>query len=57
VERLTAAPGVVGARLTGAGFGGSVVALAEAGTRVGDDAWRVESVDGATVELVGQPGF
>jgi galactokinase len=38
--------------LTGAGFGGSVVALAEPGARVGDDAWRVVAVDGATVEEV-----
>jgi galactokinase len=53
VSRLTATPGVIGARLTGAGFGGSVVALAEAGAPVGDDAWRVEAVGGATVELVG----
>jgi galactokinase len=52
VARLTSTPGVLGARLTGAGFGGSVVALAEPGARVGDDAWRVVAVDGATVEEV-----
>jgi galactokinase len=53
VARLTSTPGVFGARLTGAGFGGSVVALAESGARVGDDAWRVVAVDGATAEEVG----
>ena len=37
VERLLRIPGVLGARLTGAGFGGCVVALAEPGasTKVG----------------------
>jgi galactokinase len=34
VDALTALPGVLGARLSGAGFGGAVVALCEAGTAV-----------------------
>jgi galactokinase len=37
VERLVNTPGVHGARLTGGGFGGCVVALAEAGTTT--DGW------------------
>lgn len=50
VERLSATPGVFGARLTGAGFGGCVVALTAAGSAV--EGWRVRAVEGATVEVV-----
>jgi galactokinase len=39
--------GVYGARMTGGGFGGCVVALVEPGTAV--DGWRVVPVDGAAV--------
>jgi galactokinase len=45
VARLTARPGVFGARLTGAGFGGCVVALTEPG--VLDEGWRVQASRGA----------
>jgi galactokinase len=48
VDRLTATPGVYGARLTGAGFGGSVVALAARGSPA--PGWRLRAVGGATVE-------
>jgi galactokinase len=45
VDELTATDGVLGARLTGAGFGGCVVALARPGAvRRG---WVVRAVDGA----------
>jgi galactokinase len=45
VERLSARPGVHGARLTGAGFGGCVVVLAEPGAI--DEGWPVRAADGA----------
>ena len=48
VDRLTATPGVYGARLTGAGFGGCVVALAAPGSPA--PGWRLRAVGGATVE-------
>ncbi|QYG92624.1 galactokinase [Iamia sp. SCSIO 61187] len=54
VGRLAAAPGVWGARLTGAGFGGCVVAVAERGAldEWGPETWwRVRPSDGATVEV------
>ncbi len=53
VEQLVATPGVFGARLTGAGFGGCVVALAEPGALRPEafttPAWVVQASDGAVV--------
>jgi galactokinase len=45
VDRLSATDGVWGARLTGAGFGGCVVALTEPGAV--DEGWKVEPSAGA----------
>ncbi|HEY0521126.1 MAG TPA: galactokinase [Ilumatobacteraceae bacterium] len=45
VEQLAAQPGVHGARMTGGGFGGCVVALTEPGAVA--DGWIVKAVDGA----------
>ncbi|MEP7201259.1 MAG: galactokinase family protein [Ilumatobacteraceae bacterium] len=45
VERLNAVPGVYGARMTGGGFGGCVVALTRTGVLT--DGWVVRAVDGA----------
>jgi galactokinase len=45
VEALNDTPGVYGARLTGAGFGGCVIALTRRGAA--PDGWVVHAVDGA----------
>jgi len=50
VARLCATPGVYGARMTGGGFGGCVVALAEPGAL--SQGWVVCAVDGARVVKV-----
>ena len=47
VDRLNGTDGVIGARLTGAGFGGCVVALTEPG--VLDEGWLVRASAGAQV--------
>ncbi|MCU0260419.1 MAG: hypothetical protein MUE78_05320, partial [Ilumatobacteraceae bacterium] len=48
VDRLVSTPGVLGARMTGGGFGGCVVALCEPGVEV--PGWRVRAVGAAAVE-------
>lgn len=52
VGRLLATPGVLGARLTGGGFGGCVVAFAEPGAlAAGPGVWPVRAGGGASVRL------
>ena len=51
VEHLVRMPGVLGARLTGAGFGGCVVALTEPGALT--EGWTVRPAGGARIEVVG----
>jgi len=48
VGRLQSTPGVFGARMTGGGFGGCVVALAAPGALT--DGWIVHAVGGARVD-------
>jgi galactokinase len=48
VSRLTTTPGVFGARLTGAGFGGCVVALCTKGV-LPEEGWHVRASAGADV--------
>lgn len=45
VSRLAATPGVHGARMTGGGFGGCVVALTEPGLLC--EGWTVQAAPGA----------
>lgn len=52
VDHLITQPGVRGARLTGAGFGGCVVALVDAGTEIDVPAWKVRASAGASVEVL-----
>ena len=47
VAQLAATPGVYGARMTGGGFGGCVVALTDPGALT--TGWVVRAVDGATI--------
>ncbi len=49
VDRLVDRPGVWGARMTGGGFGGCVVALTEPGAL--DEGWVVRPVAGASVQV------
>ncbi len=59
VEGVTSLPGVFGARMTGGGFGGSVVALARGGAvdpaRWPGRAWKVRAVGGVTLREAASP--
>ena len=49
-DELQAVPGVFGARITGGGWGGAIVALARPGA-LADRGWAVRAVAGASVEI------
>ncbi len=57
VDELLTTPGVLGARMTGGGFGGCVVALTEPGVVVPGNrrGWVVRASEGASVEVVDSP--
>ena len=54
VAALAATPGVYGARIMGAGFGGCALALCDDGVTIdaGEEAWPVVASDGASVEVI-----
>ncbi|MCU1388247.1 MAG: hypothetical protein JWL72_1585 [Ilumatobacteraceae bacterium] len=56
VASLTAVPGVHGARMTGGGFGGCIVAIAERGAVTDPSAWIVHAVDGAIADSFNEVG-
>ena len=45
--RVSAMPGVYGARMVGGGFGGSLVAMVEPGTEIDVDTWAIRARPGA----------
>jgi galactokinase len=51
VKQAQALPGVYGARMTGGGFGGCMVMVADSDVRLpeNDNTWRVRAVGGATI--------
>lgn len=53
--RVAATPGVYGARLTGGGFGGSLVAFAEPGVELDIDEWWIRARPGTGAHVSGRP--
>ncbi len=49
VDRAMKTPGVYGARMTGGGFGGCIVAICEPGALASGNGWVVNAVDGAAI--------
>jgi galactokinase len=51
VKQAQALPGVYGARMTGGGFGGCMVMVADSDARLpeNDNTWRVRAVGGAAI--------
>ena len=52
VERLSATDGVFGARMTGGGFGGSIIALCRPGTEIDVDTWWTRARPGGGARIV-----
>jgi len=55
-ERVSAMPGVYGARMVGGGFGGALVAMVEPGTEIDVDTWSIRARPGPGASVTSTAG-